>query len=350
MSWTKKERVMAVLSGEIPDRIPIYECLLNDGILEHFGGKPIAAGDKEALTRACSGCLDISHPIFGPYEPGEVILPDGKRKVYERWTEWTIPLHGRTLENMLENIKKEIEEFEAYKPDVNEVRQWKKHAKEMNGFSGDMVYIHVGVELAILPDTMEEGIYLYADYPELVLRWNKVKNRKHLLWLDAIADSEDSPVMIIWNDLGIKGRLIYPEYMLEKLFYPALRDACELIHSKGMKVLFHCDGNVNEIMESLVQFRIDAFNPLEISSGMDYASYKEKFGKRVPLVGGLDAVEILALGSVDRVVEETKRLISIAGKDGGLIAGSASGEIDNSMPPENVLAYFETVWKYGVYK
>ena len=65
------------------------------------------------------------------------------------------------------------------------------------------------------------------------------------------------------------------------------------------------------------------------------------------LVGGLDAVECLGLGSVDKVTTETKRLIDTAGKNGGLIAGSASGELDNSMPFENVMTYLETVWHYG---
>jgi len=32
-----------------------------------------------------------------PFEPGEVLLPDGTRRVYERWTSWDIPSSNWTL-------------------------------------------------------------------------------------------------------------------------------------------------------------------------------------------------------------------------------------------------------------
>ncbi len=67
MSWTKKDRVMAVLNREIPDRVPIFDYLINDDILEHFGGKPIPIGDEEAWIRACSKYLDLCHPIIKGY-------------------------------------------------------------------------------------------------------------------------------------------------------------------------------------------------------------------------------------------------------------------------------------------
>lgn len=355
MAWTKKERVMAVLNGEIPDRVPIFDYLIHDKILEHFGDKkPIRVGDKEAVVRGCAGCLDICHPMKAPYEPGEKILSDGTRWVYERWTcWWGVPDSEKSpekaLEKTLETVKKEIEEYEAFKVNQGELREYKENVKKYNTCARDMVYIHLGSECAVLPGTMEEGIYLYADYPELVERWNRAKNHMYLAKLEAYADPMDSPVMINWNDIAIKGQLIYPMHMLEDLFFPYLKQACDVVHSKGMKLLFHSDGNTNKAMDRLVECGIDGFNPLEISAGMDYADFKEKYGRKIALVGGMDAVEIMAFGNVDQVVEETKRLISIAGKDGGLIAASTSGEIDNSMPFENVMAFYETIWKYGFY-
>lgn len=353
MGWTKKDRVMAVLSGEIPDRVPIFECLIHDGILEHFGGKPIHPGDSEGVISASAGCLDICHPALVPQEPGEEILENGSRKINERWSSWEVPFPGRNLEVMAGEIKDEIDRLESYKVDCDEIRLLKKkfkiNAGKTNCLAGEMVYIHIGTGVRILPGTIEEGIYLYADYQALMERWNIAVNNAELRRIEIIADSEDSPVMINWTDIAFKNKLIYPPYMLEKLFYPHLEKCCHIAHSKGMKVIYHSDGYMNEAMQSIVNCGIDGFNPLEISAGMEYADFKGKYGNKVAIVGGLDAVDILAYGSVDKVIEETRRLLSIAGKDGGLIAASASGEIDNSMPMENVLAYFDTIWKYGIY-
>ena len=140
---------------------------------------------------------------------------------------------------------------------------------------------------------------------------------------------------------------------LERLFFPYLREMCELAHSRGVKVVFHSDGNVTAILPQLAACGIDGLNPLETSAGMDYAAFKEfsvlQASKPVALVGGLDAVDILARGTVDQVVAATRRLLQIAGAGGGLIAASASGEVDNSMPLANVLAFWETVWEEGKY-
>ncbi|MGB9682620.1 MAG: uroporphyrinogen decarboxylase family protein [bacterium] len=118
---------------------------------------------------------------------------------------------------------------------------------------------------------------------------------------------------------------------------------------KGIKVIFHSDGNVSKAMDALICCGIDGFNPLEISAGMDYESFKEEYGNKIVLVGGLDAVEILSFATPEVVISETKRFLEIAGKGGGLISASSSGQLDNSMPFENIMASFETVWRY-IYK
>lgn len=197
-----------------------------------------------------------------------------------------------------------------------------------------------------MPGTIEQGIYLYADYPELVERWAKVRDKATLQWIEAVADPNDSPVAIIWNDIAFKNNLIYPLWLLEKLLFPSIYEFCQLLHSKGIKVIFHSDGNVNRALNALVECGIDGFNPLETSAGMDYRTFKEEYGDRITLVGGLDAVEILSFATPEIVAAKTREYLEIAGKRGGLIAASSSGQLDNSMPFENILVYFETIWNW----
>lgn len=35
--WTARERIEAVFAGEKPDRVPVFECMCNDAVLEYFG-------------------------------------------------------------------------------------------------------------------------------------------------------------------------------------------------------------------------------------------------------------------------------------------------------------------------
>lgn len=122
-----------------------------------------------------------------------------------------------------------------------------------------------------------------------------------------------------------------------------------MAHSKGIKVIYHTDGNLYSVMDRIFACGIDALHPIELSADMHYAEFKERYGKRVAMVGGMDGVYKLANGTVDEVVEEAKRLCRIGGAGGGLIAASSTGQIDNSMPLENLLAYFDTIRTYGKY-
>ncbi|MCX8169571.1 MAG: hypothetical protein N3D72_00605 [Candidatus Methanomethyliaceae archaeon] len=348
MTWTSKERILAVLNKEVPDRVPIFDLLINDDVLKFFGGEYISTGNEENWIKACSRCLDLCHPMIEgmPFEPGEVLLPDGTRRVYERWTYWDIPFQSRTEENIIKNIKEQIDQYESYKPKIEEIELFKEKVKKINKLANDMVYIHLGLSAAFLPGTIEQGIYLYADHSELVERWVKARDKATLQWIDVIADPNDSPVAIIWNDIAFKNNLIYPPWLLEKLLFPSVYEFCQLLHSKGIKVIFHSDGNVNKALKFLIECGIDGFNPLEISAGMDYKLFKEEYGNKITLVGGLDAIEILSFATPEIVAIEVKKYLEIAGKKGGLIAASSSGQLDNSMPFENIMVYFETVWNW----
>ena len=47
-----KRRVRAVLNGERPDRIPLYELIRNDRVIEHFSGSwPTPENGEELVFR-----------------------------------------------------------------------------------------------------------------------------------------------------------------------------------------------------------------------------------------------------------------------------------------------------------
>lgn len=356
MPWTSRDRVLAVLSGELPDRVPIFECLMHDGVLGHFGGAPIAPGDTDAFLRAASRCLDLCHPLHLPQNPGEELLPDGSRLVRERWTTWTVPPRQRDPLAFRAQVCAEIEANESYSLSAAEVATWRAEASRRQTLCGEMVLMQLGLGVGIVPgfnsSRVEEGLLLTADEPELAERWNRAWNRAALLRAEALLSADLCPVVIIWDDVAFKGKLFCSPAMLRRFLFPALREVCDLLHGKGIRVVFHSDGDVTSLLPELFACGIDGLNPLEISAGMDYTVFKQTAGRAcqpVALVGGLDAVEVLARGSVDQVVAETRRLLRVAGAGGGLIAASASGEIDNSMPLENVLAFWETVWEEGRY-
>ncbi len=371
--WSKQERVEAVFNHEIPDRVPIFECLVNDGILEHFGGEYIKSGDAEGFIRACSKCLDVCHPLWLPEKPriekdsdylyrlkksnslvwNKWGLHPGFTKKYERWTNWIIERPFRTDDECVEWIKKQIEKEEAWQPDDNFARDYQKRVKIMKKWKDDMVYpdIHTmdGLYKNYLLIGMEKFIYIYYDHPELIRKWIKVTNERILRKLEVKSRYHNSFVAMIWSDLAAKGGSLFSPGMLENICYPYLKEIVDLLHSRNFKVIFHSDGDMLKLLPVLVdKVHIDGFNTVEVGAGMNVRQVKQEYGDRLVLVGGMDA-DILTRGTKEEVIAETKKLIDVAGKNGGLLIASSIGELNNSMPTENILAYFKTIWDYGRY-
>ena len=90
-----KRRVRAILNGERPDRIPLYELIRNDRVIEHFSGSwPTPENGEELVFRMFPRAVDATRPALkAPMVPvgaeREEILPDGRRRVTHRWTAWT---------------------------------------------------------------------------------------------------------------------------------------------------------------------------------------------------------------------------------------------------------------------
>jgi hypothetical protein len=81
---------------------------------------------------------------------------------------------------------------------------------------------------------------------------------------------------------------------------------------------------------------------------MDSAALKNRFGGRVVFHGGVDEQYVLPHGSVEEVREEVHRRIGDFAPGGGYIFAPAHN-IQDDVPPENVVAMFEAALEYGYY-
>jgi len=114
-------------------------------------------------------------------------------------------------------------------------------------------------------------------------------------------------------------------------------------HERGLKVIFHSDGYVMDIMADLVAIGIDGFNPIEKAAGMDAWELRRRFPE-LTLVGGMDVTHFLPNGTPDEIRAETRRMIDELGADGRLLIGSTT-ELDNTVPLENYLAFHDEVMR-----
>lgn len=106
---TKRERVMRTIRFEETDRIPLYDLLQNDAVVEHYTGRKlmVEGGDWDVGV-AVGATLDMTRSIGGPSAPGEVIHENGMRGRRERWTHWIEERPWKDTASMVEWIKEQI--------------------------------------------------------------------------------------------------------------------------------------------------------------------------------------------------------------------------------------------------
>jgi uroporphyrinogen decarboxylase len=97
------------------------------------------------------------------------------------------------------------------------------------------------------------------------------------------------------------------------------------------------------IIDMIIDTGIDGLNPIEPAAGMDIGLLKQRYGKRIALIGNIDCGHLLCQAPVDEVRRVTRETIQVA-KPGGGFCLSSSNSIHSSVKPENFMAMIET-WR-----
>jgi uroporphyrinogen decarboxylase len=96
-----------------------------------------------------------------------------------------------------------------------------------------------------------------------------------------------------------------------------------------------------------VDLGIDALNPVRVSAaGMDTVRLKRELGSSLTFWGGVDTQAVLSRGTVVDVRREVRRRIDDLAAGGRYVLGAVHN-IQDEVPPENVVAMFEAAIEYG---
>ena len=159
-------------------------------------------------------------------------------------------------------------------------------------------------------------------------------------------------VFTYWDDVaGQNGWLIRPE-LYRKMIKPKQKRLVEAIKRKtGAKLFYHSCGATSGLIPDLIEIGFDILNPVQVSArGMDTKALKAQFGRDIVFWGGgVDTQRVLPFGRPQDVVDEVKRRIDDLAPGGGFVF-AAVHNIQALVPPENIVAAFDTALEYGRYR
>ena len=158
-------------------------------------------------------------------------------------------------------------------------------------------------------------------------------------------------VVMVAEDLGSQdGPLISPE-TYRRMVKPAQKRIWQFIKSRtDAKLFLHSCGSVRRFIPDLIEIGVDILNPVQVAArGMDPHELKREFGKDLTFWGGgCDTQRVLTFGTPDDVEREVRRRIRELAPGGGFVFNQIHN-IQPGVPPENVMRMFETVLAHGVY-
>jgi len=182
---------------------------------------------------------------------------------------------------------------------------------------------------------------------------DKMVDLKMAYWERALEEGGDYVSAVVEADdmAGQNGMLISPR-TYRNVVKPRHKKLFDFIKSRTRaKVFFHSCGAVRSAIPDLIEAGIDILNPVQVSAaGMDSAELKRDFGRDISFWGGaVDAQNVLQTGGVQQVKDDARRRIEDLAPGGGFVFAPIHN-IQHNVPPENVVAMWQTLHEYGTYR
>ena len=115
-----------------------------------------------------------------------------------------------------------------------------------------------------------------------------------------------------------------------------------------LHIFYHSDGDCSAIIPELIEIGVTVLNPVQPEC-MDPAQLKLEYGDRLAFWGTVGTQSTMPFGTPQDVRAVVKERIETVGAGGGLLI-SPTHTLEPEVPWENVLAFIEAVREFGGYR
>jgi uroporphyrinogen-III decarboxylase len=379
---TSRERILTVLSGEIPDRVPVVPFIQEEYLAWYYPGKNHLDRVDTVIELAAELPFDVitkhnrfmtppfllhDHPNWSVRRKrereGDLWVTQVRIQTPDRelTMESVVPDAGAATHGLMPSVRKhllesteDIESFIRWLPDLDAADaetmrqtavQWKRQTGNLGinapwGWAGVFNYAAdlMGIEqLMMAPYTDEE---LYCGLMDTLTRHMIAYN------IPLVEGGADA--------IGIQGHIanagsVSKDYFMEHVF-PYEQRLIRGIHEAGAFSIYHNCG------------RARAFYPIYGELGMtlwetvspppqgdnDLAAAKAAVGDRICLLGNLDQIRFLKTATPEEVDAATREIVR-TGKPGGRYLFAASDFLERDTPVDNVKAMLTAAADEGIY-
>jgi len=137
------------------------------------------------------------------------------------------------------------------------------------------------------------------------------------------------------------GAVVRPE-SLDRIWFPHFDRCLEPLRRAGVRMVWHCDGNLMEMVPRLLEVGVKGFQGFQYEQGMDYekiCSLKTRASNDLLIVAGVSVTTTLPRGRPDDMRRELAWLVEKGPKRGLFLACSSA--VVPGVPWANIQALVE---------
>jgi uroporphyrinogen decarboxylase len=154
-------------------------------------------------------------------------------------------------------------------------------------------------------------------------------------------------ILRLGDDVGSQRAMLMSPEVWRTWFKPRLKNliAAAKQVNPDILVFYHSDGNIEPIIPDLIEIGLDILNPVQPEC-MDPVKVKSEYGDRLAFWGTIGTQTTMPFGDTDEVRRVVRERIDTLGPEGLLLAPTHVLEPD--VPWENIVAFVEAVEEYRV--
>jgi uroporphyrinogen decarboxylase len=376
MPLTHRERVLAAINHQQPDRVPVdlggaffstMTAAAHERLRAYLGlpaGAPTPVARRsstvfpdEAILRRLD--IDVRPVALGNPDgrPDRVVSEDA---FVDEWSvTWTKAPGGHYLytdgpfyhveEPTLQDLEKIVWPDPA---DAGRYRGLRERARQLAETTDYAIVLNIAPGPIHLSQFMRgygawlEDILLHQVFFEGLI--DRITEIQAEIIDRVLAETSEYIDMVAYgDDLGMqKGPLIRPA-LYRQLIKPRHKRLAEAVKKYHKPILYHSCGSVYAFIPDLIDLGIEILNPIQVgATEMDTKRLKREFGRDLCFWGGIDVQQVLPFGTPQQVREEVKHRIDDLGNGGGYVV-SPSHNLQPEVPPQNVVAMYEAALEYG---
>lgn len=177
--------------------------------------------------------------------------------------------------------------------------------------------------------------FMFYDDEELLEDiFNQIGESLYLYYCEVI--SHPNVGAVIYNDdWGYKTQTIISPDSLRKHIFPWVKKIVDIAHENDKPVILHSCGNLENIMEDIINMGFDAKHSYEDIILPVEKAY-EKYGDRIAIMGGID-VDFISRAEPNKIEERCRAMLELSKTKGGYALGTGNS-VPNYVPYNHYLA------------